>query len=53
MSMGGKEWFQLGAWGRKSMDNFGVKGISVGGFMWMTLKGAEPIKGLELRVGLT
>ena len=53
MSMGGKEWFQLGIWGRQSMEDFGVKGISGGGLRWTTLKGGGPIRGSESRVILT
>ena len=52
MSMGGKKWFRLGTWERKSMEYFGVKGISGGGLRWTTLKIGEPIRGSELRVGL-
>ena len=51
--MGGKEWFLLGTQGRQSMEDFGVKGISGGGLRWMILKGGEPIRGAESRVGLT
>ena len=35
------------------MEDFGVKGISGGGLRWMILKGGEPIRGAESRVGLT
>ena len=45
MSMGRKELFRLGAQGKQSMENFGVKGISGGGFRWITLKGGGPIIG--------
>ena len=52
ISTGGK-WFQLDALRSKSMEDFGVKGISGGGLRWLTLKGWEPIIGVKSRVGLT
>ena len=50
MSMGR---FRLGAWGRKSMEDFCVKGRSCGGLRWLTLKVGGPIIGSESMVGLT
>ena len=35
------------------MEDFVVKGISGRCLRWMTLKGGEPIRGAESRVGLT
>ena len=32
------ERFRLGAWGKQSMEIFGVEGISGGGSRWMTSK---------------
>ena len=53
MSTVGKEWFQLGDWGRQYMKDFGVNGRSGGGLMWMTLMGGKPTWRVESRVGLT
>ena len=41
--MGGKEWFQLGAWERQYMEDFGVKVRSGGGLLWLILNGGKPI----------
>ena len=53
MSMGGKEWFLLGAWGKQSLAELSVKGKSGSGLRWMSLKRGEPIRGSVSRVGLT
>ena len=51
VSMGGKEWFRLGAQGRQYMEYLGVKGVSGGGLRWMKLKGGglseEPSRGWD------
>ena len=52
MSTGGK-CFRLGARGRQSMEDFGIKGRSGGRLRWLILKGLEPIRGSESRMGLT
>ena len=53
ISIVGKEWFRLCAWGRQSLAEFGIKGISGRGLRWLSLKGWKPIGGDILRVGLT
>ena len=51
--MGGQEWFRLGAWKKKYMKDSGVKVRSGRGLRYLILKGGEPIRGVEWRVGLT
>ena len=53
MSMEVKEWFRLGAQGKQSMEDFGVKGVLGGSLRWLILKVGEPIRGSKSRVGLT
>ena len=53
MPIGDKEWFQLGAWGRHYMEYFGIKGRIGRNLRYLILKGREPIRGVESRVGLT